>query len=395
MGTSLVGRNRVKHLKIEGLFLEEAAPIDIEFKLTDRVTVLHGPNGSGKTIILELLDALRHGRYQKLWEMPFARFGLETAAGDLLEMYREPAAGLVGDLTVQVGSATGRITHYGPVGCALSDFLSKLPPIKLIGVDRLVSVQAISPAWVQLAQSLEAAGLEVSGARKATVDCISSDIRAEVSRANRAHLQLTVDLNATLAQRLALPSESLDVTELAAQRERIQAQEQRLRGLGLLSGAFCGEDQDAISPENAHIFATVQSDREQRLGVYRELVAKAYRIESSLRGTFRHKSLHIDATSGYHVASTSGQPLELTQLSLGEQHRLVMLHEMLFNVEPGTLLLIDEPERSLHPTWQIEILPEMLEIARRFKLDMVVATHSPCIVNDRTDLMVQVGGLAS
>jgi len=44
--------------------------------------------------------------------------------------------------------------------------------------------------------------------------------------------------------------------------------------------------------------------------------------------------------------------LKLTDLSSGEQQEVVMLYELLFCVQPGTLVLIDEPELSLHVVWQ-------------------------------------------
>lgn len=412
-------RVRLKRLKIEGLFGEDAPPIDIEFKLTDRVTVLHGPNGSGKTIILGLIEALRNGRYRELWETPFARLELETNSGALLELFRDPATEVFGNLDVRTEDAagerfdnlvrvaitsegSGEITEYlGPRGDAFDDFCSALPPVKLIGINRLLSMRAIDvdPVMIRLMRSLGAAtGLEVDDklyTRKAAVERIGEDIRAEVSHANQAHLQLTAKLDATLAQRLIQPTESADVAELSAQYERVRSQEQRLIELGLLREAPAnGISEATISPENAHIFATVLGDRQQRLDVYQELADKAQRIVTSLNGKFQRKSVRIDADTGYHITSASGQAIELAQLSSGEQHELIMMHELLFDIEPGTVLLIDEPELSLHPTWQEKVLPEMLEIARLSKLDVVMATHSPYIANDRTDLMVQIGGRA-
>jgi predicted ATP-binding protein involved in virulence len=50
--------------------------------------------------------------------------------------------------------------------------------------------------------------------------------------------------------------------------------------------------------------------------------------------------------------------------------------------------LIDEPELSLHVTWQKAFLTELMAIIRSVNFDVLIATHSPFIVGDRFDLMV-------
>jgi predicted ATPase len=52
------------------------------------------------------------------------------------------------------------------------------------------------------------------------------------------------------------------------------------------------------------------------------------------------------------------------------------------------LVLIDEPELSLHVNWQKSFLPDLLKIVEATGYDVILATHSPFIVGDRSDLMV-------
>lgn len=66
----------------------------------------------------------------------------------------------------------------------------------------------------------------------------------------------------------------------------------------------------------------------------------------------------------------------------------MLLYDLLFLVRPGTLVLIDEPELSLHVLWQKRFLPDLLAITSIANLDAIVATHSPFIVGDRQDLEV-------
>lgn len=83
----------------------------------------------------------------------------------------------------------------------------------------------------------------------------------------------------------------------------------------------------------------------------------------------------------------NGKELKLSQLSSGEQHEVVLLYELIFKTKPGILVLIDEPEISLHITWQKEFLDDLLKIIKIQNFQVLIATHSPSIINDRWDLV--------
>jgi len=78
-------------------------------------------------------------------------------------------------------------------------------------------------------------------------------------------------------------------------------------------------------------------------------------------------------------------------LSSGEQHEVVLLFELLFKAKENSLVLIDEPEISLHVVWQKEFLNDIQEIIELQKIDVIIATHSPQIINDSWDLTVDLG----
>lgn len=98
--------------------------------------------------------------------------------------------------------------------------------------------------------------------------------------------------------------------------------------------------------------------------------------------------MHVDRERGLIAKTDDGQVLWLNSLSSGEQHELVLLYNLLFRVEPNALVLVDEPELSLHLNWQKTFLPDLLEIVSAVGCDVILATHSPFIVGGRHDLMV-------
>jgi predicted ATP-binding protein involved in virulence len=82
-------------------------------------------------------------------------------------------------------------------------------------------------------------------------------------------------------------------------------------------------------------------------------------------------------------------PLE--KLSSGEQHQLVLFFELLFELKENALILIDEPELSLHVAWQKKFLSDLNRIIELNQFDVILATHSPQLVARWNHLVVELG----
>lgn len=65
----------------------------------------------------------------------------------------------------------------------------------------------------------------------------------------------------------------------------------------------------------------------------------------------------------------------------GESAVAKLVHKI-FEAQPGSLLLLDEPEVSLHPGAQKRLLNYILENVRDKGLQVVISTHSPAIVEE-------------
>jgi len=72
-------------------------------------------------------------------------------------------------------------------------------------------------------------------------------------------------------------------------------------------------------------------------------------------------------------------------LSAGQQHILAMLYGVLLASEERSLVLIDEPELSLHAAWQHPILHELSNAAALRGSRIIAATHSAAVLNDWWD----------
>jgi len=76
------------------------------------------------------------------------------------------------------------------------------------------------------------------------------------------------------------------------------------------------------------------------------------------------------------VETTSGQTHGLNDLSSGEKQLVLMLIEIARRVVPGSVILIDEPEISLHPTWQRGLVAALDKIIEQYDAQVILATHS-------------------
>ena len=101
------------------------------------------------------------------------------------------------------------------------------------------------------------------------------------------------------------------------------------------------------------------------------------------RCEFANKHLEIDKRFGFRFVANDELHtiLTLDQLSSGEKQIIIQVYELLFRAQSGTLVLIDEPELSLHMMWQMNYLKNLSEIAQLRGFQCVVATHSPQIFN--------------
>jgi predicted ATP-binding protein involved in virulence len=100
----------------------------------------------------------------------------------------------------------------------------------------------------------------------------------------------------------------------------------------------------------------------------------------------------INKEKGLVFTNKDGISLPLENLSSGEQHELVLFYDLLFRVTPGSLILIDEPELSLHVVWQEQFLKDIQQVTTLANIDVIIATHSPDIISDRRDLVVELEG---
>lgn len=102
-----------------------------------------------------------------------------------------------------------------------------------------------------------------------------------------------------------------------------------------------------ISTDIASVLQVYADDTQKKLSSLSRILEKINLFKRLIDQRFITKDVTISKKNGIDVAF-HGNIVPLEKLSSGEQHQLVLFFELLFEIEGNSLILIDEPELSLH-----------------------------------------------
>ena len=110
---------------------------------------------------------------------------------------------------------------------------------------------------------------------------------------------------------------------------------------------------------------------------------------------FEHKELYIDRDKGFLVKSTSEEQriIPLHKLSSGEKNEFNLFFKLIFLTDRDSIILIDEPEISLHVEWQNAFIQDLQGIIEKKNFRVIIATHSPDIIDDNWALTNDLSGV--
>jgi ABC-type lipoprotein export system ATPase subunit len=441
---------RVCSIQVDGLF--DLFDHRIDLKLEDRVTILHGPNGVGKTMLLRMASDLLSGRYSVFRQVPFRRFALRFTDDTRLELTADRAGEKANTLrsATRSPSPSLRLTLFRGNQKQESHEVSRNEDLQIaadsianhfswirqisddewldereghvMSVEDLVSLYAdtgqlytsgsgvIGPEWLRQLREAVAVHLieaqrlfrlnavEPRGYRQRrrtifrVIDC-AQDLQALIRETMAKYGQQSQRLDQTFPQRLLVaPPTPLNAEDIKARMDELDARRSELKDIGLLDRPevhpFDTKTLDTLDTTRQSVMSLYVQDTTQKLQVLDDLARRTRLLLDNVNRKFLHKRIRIDRDLGLIAERKDGSPLKLEALSSGEQHELVLHYDLLFRVRPNTLVLIDEPELSLHVAWQKRFLPDLLEIVATARFDAVIATHSPFIVGDRADLLI-------
>jgi predicted ATP-binding protein involved in virulence len=451
---------RITKISVEKLFgiFDHAIPLNLD----DRITIIHGPNGYGKTVILKMLNGLFHSIYSDLRSIPYKSFHVEFDDGRHIEVQKELPSekqDKIPGLTISLHLDGKRLDSFNSRhnqkelehrvhSSELEDFVPGLVRIssrrwlysftgeELSDEEVLERFSERIPGFKRFERKEEAWFTEIK--REVNVYFIESqrllsfssnrDMRSYRKNPNAALLPTVTAYSEELVQEVrekltdyAAVAQSLDRSfparvlrqkadeltneDLRGKLDELEKHRNRLVESGLLEkdeGQSLPIQSHDIDESTKNVLSVYIEDVEKKLDVFGDIAEKIDLFRRIVNSKFSYKELVVSREKGFIFRSKYPEGFEAetseflspSSLSSGEQHELVLLYELLFKVKRNSLVLIDEPELSLHIGWQVNFLKEFQEITQIADLDLLVATHSPDLIADRWDLTVELKGIS-
>lgn len=441
----------VKSIKIEGLF--EMFNYHIEYPTSENVLIITGPNGFGKTQVLNILFNLFNRKFLFFNKLVFDKITVclsgnirividKTSVSnenqsELIDFEEElktqklPKKDLkfafyeneqeieVFNYSVDLNENLIRtIDRYLPVNRVSIDKWIDRRNDQIVGIDELLHMYADqlpneisknilrikTPKANEILKSINVHLIreqrlfkKVSNPEKnyrsereqtimiETIQTYANELREIILEKSQQSFIISQSLDSTYPNRLISEKSRVSREEYDDRFENLKVKQDKLTRNGLYESK---QKVLSYSQDDAKALLVYLNDLEQKLSVFDELLEKLELFTSILNERrFTYKSIAIDREKGFYFKTTKDKILDLNELSSGEQHEVVLLYELIFKTRPGIMVLIDEPEISLHISWQKEFLDDLLRIIKIQDFQVLIATHSPSIINDRWDLV--------
>lgn len=439
---------KVSATKLFGIFDHEIA-----LNQEHDITIVLGENGIGKTKILEALNAVFSKNFGFLRKLDFLTFSIffdnyecweftkSTAVegGELFVKKRSPRSksSKLQLLASNIAQNSGRapndprevrrrrlaaeraenellVRAHGLTASELNALLMQrhlgefnylreqgnIEPIQWL----LDGIEKINVRLIEAQRIITRNDLEENYYESAVTQC-SSELKELISLAIKSSAEISSTLDSTYPNRLVQSlREKADYTYSELNKELAVLSEKRkfLSTAGLLAEAHSSDFFYIEDKNNDLIIISMKQyveDSKKKLEPYEELAKKISLFMEVIGNRFKHKRIRITKDEGIAftsiIAGRDGAPqiIELEKLSSGEQHELVLFYKLIFDSRQGDLVLIDEPELSLHISWQTQFIPDLKRVAALSKFSAVIATHSPDIISSNWDLRVELLGV--
>lgn len=109
-----------------------------------------------------------------------------------------------------------------------------------------------------------------------------------------------------------------------------------------------------------------------------------------LNKLFQRKKININDKNEIEVTTISGKKLPVRGLSSGEKQLVIILGEALLQQSAPWIYIADEPELSLHVSWQEKLIENLKKLNPQAQI--ICATHSPDVVSSFSNNVFDMEG---
>lgn len=409
---------KLTHLSVTGLF----HTFNYKFSVPEdnQAFLITGPNGYGKTTILTILDSLYKRDLFYFYSLPFEEINLEFDLGvsilltsseqkkdTTVDTARQGERTIVFEwkqnqvtmaelhLTNKIyrdairiyNSANERRPFYEkkPFATLEEYFVEETRSWEMLFKGQesalmfLMQLQTLNITFQKsnrLTQKVDSEGNVVE-----SIDQISAALKEIMAEAYLKYLKEVNHSNNGLYDKLLINQEPLDRIVYEKKAAELSAKILQLYNWGLTTEKTIRSYEE----KHAEVLTIYMEELERNIKIYDKLYSQLGLFERMLNEKmFSHKQIRFNPNHGITaIMDFDSYPLDLIKLSSGEQHEIIMLFNAIFNTNRDSILLIDEPENSLHVAWQNTFVSDINEICGALNAQVIIATHSPQIIGRR------------
>ena len=439
-------RLRVRIKKIEICELFDTYNHTIELNQEKQLNIIYGINGIGKTMLFKILDSFFNLKFNKLLNAPFKKLTVTYEDGTNFKLLNEKSSLIVefnalipknnkkvvhnrDDNTVYIkkieteynikkigndkfiNNKTKEILSYEEVInqyhfdkpatillptikiSEISDIITSRTNSYFIGTQRLLTFN--KEYEKNLFQSMNLKSDLKGGIKNESIIKYSDELAKIIRNKHSEYADLSSKLENTLGSRLVKKEIKTisNKADLIEENKALQDKKDKLKSVGLLKEVdddTLMEIKDFDDLTMAVLSVNIQ-DMKNKYKIFDDLYNRLNLFLDILNNKrLSNKKMFIDSKMGFLIRDSKNELLDITDLSSGEQHEIVMFYELLFKVKDNSLVLIDEPEISLHIAWQKEFIEDMYDIIKIKNFNILIATHSPAIIDGNWDLTVEL-----
>lgn len=433
-------KHRLQRVEIDKLFGRFDYQIDIDAD-EGGIKIITAPNGYGKSTILKIIRSFAYGDYFYFIRERFNEIRFILSNGAVVEISHQDDDRENAQVTIRSGANSAKIKDPFGVGDSeyrpyLIDrtfpFLSRIGPrqwkhdhtgeifdradlLARYGDHPVFRRRMKGEDWLeQIRQSLNVFSIPTNRLQSENDDRHSPDANAAgplmvsaIAREVRERIQLAIrkQFEAGRSKETSFPTRLIESLRSGVTPSRdsvtdsiraVQEYEERFARLGLVpqTGATKQLNYHAESSETAGmlVLKTYLDDIREKFSLLDDLARQLDVFCTSINSLVAFKSIETSADAGIVMRVPDGnrEQLPLSVLSSGEQHLIVLIGKLVFSTNPESLVLIDEPEISFHPEWQEKFLSILEEIRKLNGFSVLVATHSPILIGDRWDSVIEL-----
>ncbi len=382
---------RITKIAVKGLFgmFDHEIPLNQE----SRITILNGPNGVGKTVLLNMIDALFDFEFQYLKKIPFNEFYVELQEGavaDLKSCLKVTKSDDDSTFCIQYEDMSEtEYPVFRPLDVeteqldrAIREALPRHSKLRLQGKTYWVDDQFYK-GWVTSDRPhLFSDFLSMTALFAANVELYFKVFGEHADWFRRVCEEIVVDSIGT--QRLLQKASVVDVADWSDDKMPT------------------GRVLESLYVIGTHFYSTFGEELQGDVGGT-SLDAEAILFFDIFRDKLLFKSMKLLNLQGTDYAkfaclANDGTEIPYSGLSSGEQNLLYLYFRLIFwhdefglSGEIPKLIMIDEPELSMNVVWQRNFLKDLQRIIELRKFDVLIATHSPEVIYDKWDWVVHLG----